>query len=162
VLSARGGELEGEFAFGVVRELFEPLLAAAPAAARGEFFSGAATLAEPLFDPAALAGHQGEIDASFAMLHGLYWLAANVAFERPTIIVIDDLHWSDTPSPRWLCYLARRLEGLPLHVVVEMRPPEQGRDPELLTELLTDSAATQVRPKPLTTTSGTRPTSQSA
>src|SRR5204863_240124 len=31
VLSARGGELEGEFAFGVVRQLFEPLLATASA-----------------------------------------------------------------------------------------------------------------------------------
>jgi len=86
VLSARGGELEGEFAFGVVRQLFEPLLATAPPAARAELFSGAATLAVPLFDPAAVAAHQGETDASFAMLHGLYWLAANVASERPTIL----------------------------------------------------------------------------
>jgi tetratricopeptide (TPR) repeat protein len=84
------------------------------------------------------------------MLHGLHWLAANVASERPTILAIDDLHWSDTPSLRWLCYLARRLEALPLHVVVAMRPPEQGRDPELLTELLIDPAARQIRPGPLT------------
>src|SRR5215831_20060114 len=28
VLAARGGELEGEFAYGIVRQLFEPLLAA--------------------------------------------------------------------------------------------------------------------------------------
>ena len=35
VLTARGGELEGEFAFGVVRQLFEaPLAAAAPGAPR--------------------------------------------------------------------------------------------------------------------------------
>ena len=35
VLSARGGELEGEFAFGIVRQLFEaPLAAATPGAAR--------------------------------------------------------------------------------------------------------------------------------
>ena len=84
VLSARGGEHEGEFAFGVVRQLFEPLLATAAPETRTEFFSGAATLAEPLFDPAAVANQPGSTDASFAMLHGLYWLAANVAFERPT------------------------------------------------------------------------------
>src|SRR5262245_16741536 len=29
VLAARGGELEGEFAYGIVRQLFEPLLASA-------------------------------------------------------------------------------------------------------------------------------------
>jgi predicted ATPase len=40
VLSARGGELEGEFAFGVVRQLFEPLLATATAERRAELFSG--------------------------------------------------------------------------------------------------------------------------
>ena len=45
------------------------------------------------------------------MLHGLYWLAANVAFHRPTLVAIDDLHWADTPSLRWLLYLTRRLEG---------------------------------------------------
>ena len=45
------------------------------------------------------------------------------------MLAIDDLHWADTPSLRWLCYLARRLEGLPLLVAVTTRPPEQGRDP---------------------------------
>jgi DNA-binding CsgD family transcriptional regulator len=148
VLAARGGEFEGDFAFGVVRQLFEPLVATTSRELRAELFSGAAALAEPLFDPASIAAQQN-VDASFAMLHGLYWLAANVAFDRPTVLAIDDLHWTDTPSLRWLCYLARRLEGLPLQVTVAMRPPEQGRDPELLTELLTDPVATQIRPDPL-------------
>jgi DNA-binding CsgD family transcriptional regulator len=154
VVSARGGELEGEFAFGVVRQLFEPLLATAPAAQREELLAGAATLAAPLFEAASLVERPGdELDASFATLHGLYWLAANVAFEQPTVLAIDDLHWADSPSLRWLCYLARRLEGLPLLVAVATRPPEQGRDPALLTELLTDPAATAIRPEPLTVSS---------
>jgi DNA-binding CsgD family transcriptional regulator len=83
------------------------------------------------------------------MLHGLYWLAANVAFEQPTMLAIDDLHWADSPSLRWLCYLARRLEGLPLLVAIGTRPPEQARDAALVTELLSDPAATAVRPGPL-------------
>jgi DNA-binding CsgD family transcriptional regulator len=149
VLAARGGEFEGDFALGVVRQLFEPLVATTTPEARAELFSGAAALAEPRFDPASVAGQQGA-DASFSMLHGLYWLAANVAYDRPTVVAIDDLHWADTPWLRWLCYLARRLEGLPLQVTVAMRPPEQGRDPELLTELLTDPVAAQIRPGPLT------------
>ncbi len=33
----------------------------------------------------------------FAMMHGLYWLTANLAFEQPTMLAIDDLHWADTP-----------------------------------------------------------------
>jgi DNA-binding CsgD family transcriptional regulator len=149
VLSARAGELEGEFAFGIVRQLFEPLLAAAGDGGRTELLAGAAALAAPLFDASSLAAST-DADSTFAMLHGLYWLAANTAFDRPTLLLIDDLHWADDPSLRWLCYLARRLEGLPLAVVGAMRPPEQGRNPELLTELLTDPAATAVRPGPLT------------
>ncbi len=36
------------------------------------------------------------------MLHGLYWLAANFASRTPTLLVVDDLHWADEPSLRWL------------------------------------------------------------
>jgi hypothetical protein len=147
VLTARGGELEGEFAFGVVRQLFEPLLATAVPKARAELLAGAATLAEPIFEASSLVARTDvEGDASFAVLHGLYWLAANVAYDRPTLLAIDDLHWADGPSLRWLCYLARRLEGLPLLVACAMRPPEQGRDPALLTELLTDLRAPRSAP----------------
>src|SRR6059058_1217813 len=48
VLSARGGELEGEFAFGIVRQLFEAPLAAATPELRAELLSGAAGLSGPL------------------------------------------------------------------------------------------------------------------
>src|SRR6266542_6650899 len=44
VLAARGGELEGAFVFGIVRQLFEAPLAAATADARAELFAGAAEL----------------------------------------------------------------------------------------------------------------------
>src|SRR5437763_2063400 len=49
VLSARGGELEGEFAFGIVRQLFEAPLAAATPELRAELLSGAAGLSGPVF-----------------------------------------------------------------------------------------------------------------
>src|SRR5262249_48986033 len=127
-----------------------PLLASTTAGQRSELLGGAAALAEPLFDATHLVTRaELEGNAQFAMLHGLYWLAANLAFEQPTLLAIDDLHWADTPSLRWLCYLARRLDGLPLLVAVTMRPPEQGRDPELPTELLSDPATTPIRPGPL-------------
>ena len=51
------------------------------------------------------------------MLHGLYWLAANAAARQPALLLIDDLHWGDAPSLRWLDHMARRLEGLPLALV---------------------------------------------
>ena len=46
------------------------------------------------------------------VLHGLYWLTANLAADRPVLLVIDDLHWSDPASASWLMYLSRRIEGL--------------------------------------------------
>jgi predicted ATPase len=66
------------------------------------------------------------------MLHGLYWLTANVATGQPLLFTIDDLHWCDPPSLRWLAYLLLRMEGLEVSIVVGLRPTEQGEAPALL------------------------------
>ena len=151
VLFARGAELEQDFGYGVVRQLFEPVLATATAAERADLLAGPAAFAERLFDESELAAalNAGE-DVSFAMLHGLYWLAANVGARTPTLLVVDDLHWADAATLRWLCYLAPRLEGVSLRVFVASRPAEQGREPDLLTQILTDPTALPLRPGPLT------------
>jgi DNA-binding CsgD family transcriptional regulator len=151
VLAARGGELEGEFAYGIVRQLFEPLLASVSSDLRAELLSGPAALIGTLFGASRLDGSQDTpAEGSFAILHGLYWLAANAAFEQPTLLAIDDLHWADTPSLRWFLYLTRRLEGVPLLVVAATRPPEaESVDPTLVAELIADPEAAAVRPEPL-------------
>ena len=146
VLTARAGELEGEFAFGIVRQLFEAPLAAASPDVRSELFSGAAELSTSLFASAPRNLSREEAESSFAMLHGLYWLAANFASRRPTLLAVDDLHWADEPSLRWLLYLARRLEGVPLLLLLGTRPPEQATTTVLLSELLADPAAVTIRP----------------
>ena len=146
VLSSRGGELESDFAFGIVRQLFEGPLVSAGAEVRTELLSGAAGLAGPLF---ALMPGDSEApggETSFAMLHGLYWLAANFALRCPTLLIVDDLHWADEPSLRWLAYLVRRLEGLSLLVVVATRPPEHAQAPASVTELEADPLATVIHP----------------
>jgi DNA-binding CsgD family transcriptional regulator len=151
VLGARGGELEGEFAYGIVRQLFEPLLASSSPDLRGELLSGPAALVEALLGASQPGGSRDTpAEGSFAIVHGLYWLAANAAFHQPTLLAIDDLHWADTPSLRWLLYLTRRLEGVPLLVVAATRPPEgEGRDPILVAELIADPEAAAIRPEPL-------------
>ena len=150
VLAARGGELEGEFAYGIVRQLFEPLLASASSDLRAELLSGPAALIEPLFGASQTGFQDAPAEGSFAVLHGLYWLAANVAFQRPTLLAVDDLHWADTPSLRWLLYLTRRLEGVPLLVATAARPPEgESHDPALVAELIADPEAAAIRPEPL-------------
>src|SRR3954465_4267374 len=113
VLTARGGELEGEFAFGIVRQLFEAPLAAATEDERNELLSGAAGVSASLFTSAPTTSSGDAAESSFAMLHGLYWLAANFASRKPTLLVVDDLHWADEPSLRWLAYFPRRTAGAP-------------------------------------------------
>jgi hypothetical protein len=58
VLSSRAGEHETEFPFGIVRQLFEPLLVNASAKDRSDRLAGAAALVEPLFVEVPSPGHQ--------------------------------------------------------------------------------------------------------
>jgi hypothetical protein len=113
VASARGAELERDFAFGIVRQLLEGLVARLTAPERREVFTGAARLAAPLVggpdypaapDPSP-TGSCGQV-AGPAM-HGLYWLVVNLVEGAPLLMCVDDAHWGDTPSLRWLHYLAR-------------------------------------------------------
>ena len=53
MLSARGGELERGFPHGVVRQLFEPVLARGGERGERELLRGAAALAAPALDVAA-------------------------------------------------------------------------------------------------------------
>src|SRR4051794_6832071 len=138
VLSARGSELEREFPFAVVRQLLEPV-------AREEHFGGAAALARPV-----LQGVGGEQDAGSA-LHGLYWLAANLAAERPLLVLVDDIHWADLASLRWLAYLAQRLEGLPVSLVAAARPAEAGEGQPVLDNLAQNPAIEVLEPRGLST-----------
>jgi class 3 adenylate cyclase/DNA-binding CsgD family transcriptional regulator len=150
VLTARGGELESEFAYGVVRQLFEQLLASATSQEREELLDGPAARAAALFEVGELDGADDDPSGvSFAVLHGLYWVAANLALRRPALIAIDDVHWADGPSLRWLSHLQRRLDGLPLLVVIATRPPAQSRHEQLMLEIIGDPAAAVVRPTAL-------------
>ena len=148
VLSGRGSELERSFSYGVVRQLFEPLLASLETGERADAMAGAAALAEPLFDPAQVAADSAA-DSSLASLHGLYWLTANLAAHRPLLLALDDLHWCDLPSLRFLAYLLPRMEGLAVVIVVGLRPDE-GEDPALLAQIFADPLAAVIRPAPLT------------
>ena len=146
VLAARGGELEREFAHAVVRQLFEPALAAVGERERGELFAGAAGLAAPVVgsDPSAAPALVGE--QAFAVVHGLYWLTANLARRGPVLLVVDDAHWCDRPSLRFVLYLARRLEGLPVAIVLATRPREPGAEAELLAQIAAEPATRVLAP----------------
>ena len=146
VLSATGAPLERDFAFGIVRQLFEALSCTRPTPERrARLFAGAAALAEPVFGADA-AGGDGE---SHSTLYGLYWLCANLAAEQPLLVVVDDAHWADAPSLRFLDALARRVEDLPVLLAIAARPAEPGAEQALLDGLATAPATVLLRPSPL-------------
>ncbi|WP_432992641.1 BTAD domain-containing putative transcriptional regulator [Dactylosporangium sp. CA-233914] len=145
-LTARGSQLEKEFGFGAARQLFEELLI--DPARRERLLAGAAASATAVFDLTHEAHTRG--DHTFAALHGLFWLTANAAAAQPVAIVVDDLQWCDTGSLRFLAYLVRRLEGLPVLVVATLRTGEAYDDEALVAELQLDPATVTVQPGPLT------------
>ena len=148
VLSARGSELETGFPFGVVRQLFEPLLFRDAGERREEWFAGAAGMARWLFEDAPDSPPALDQDR-FSLLHALYWLCANVALERPLALIVDDAHWADAASLDCLSFVVRRLEMLPLVVAVATRPAERSSPPSL-TSLIADGNAQVLRVAPLT------------
>ncbi|MGW5718759.1 helix-turn-helix transcriptional regulator [Amycolatopsis sp. NPDC003865] len=141
VLSARAAELEREFAFGVVRQLFEPVLPAADPD-RARLFSGAAGSTEGLFGAADRPVAPGSL---FAVLNGLYWLLVNLAEDAAPVVLVDDVHWADLPSLRFLGFLARRLDAFAALVVVTTRTAEQDEEGPA-DDLLTADDLTLLRP----------------
>src|SRR5215218_6290614 len=154
VLRARGTELERDFAFGVARQLFEPSLVDASEHERADLLHGAAGVAAGLLGlpdapPAAVPPSWG-IDPSFAILHGLYWLCANLSAADALCVIVDDAHWADAASLRYLAFLLTRLEELHAALVLATRPYEEGTDAGLLATLMIDPSAEVIRLPPLT------------
>jgi DNA-binding CsgD family transcriptional regulator len=147
VLSARGGELERELPFGIVRQLLEPIVVACDAEEREALLAGAAALAKPVL---FAADPESGAEPSFSVFHGLYWLTSNLADTQPLLITVDDAHLADVASLRWLIYLARRLEGVPLALVLAARTGDPDTVQELLDELLVIPEVTVFQPAGLT------------
>ncbi len=149
VLAARGGELERDYSFGVVRQLFEPLVAATPPAERAALFAGAAGIASELLGaqaPATPAAPAGEL---FPLLHGLHWLTAGLADAAPLLLILDDAHWADGPSLQFAHYLARRLDELPVLLLMAARSTAPEAPAPLVEAIAGEPDARTLRPEPL-------------
>jgi DNA-binding CsgD family transcriptional regulator len=123
VLSARGGDQEQRVAFHVARQLLQPQFAGwaetdlrASLGSWYDIVGPALGLSAPT--AAAPPDQQGLRD-------GLDWVLTHLAVLRaPMVLVLDDAHWADPESLRWLAGFAPRAEQLPLLVVVAYRPDE--------------------------------------
>ena len=85
-------------------------------------------------------------DPAFGHLHGLYWLTVNLAARAPVLITVDDAHWADPRSLRFLLYLAARLDGLAAAVLASARPGELSPEPGLAARLAGDRLFDVVAP----------------
>jgi DNA-binding CsgD family transcriptional regulator/tetratricopeptide (TPR) repeat protein len=122
VLYARGSGLEADFAFGVVRQLFEPAIPLAPRW------------------PVDNATHES--------LHQLFLVVRRRAEQSPLLIVVDDVHLADEPSLRWLAHLALRLDTLPVALLVTIRTAER-RSCAAYASLVEDPRQHRIRLGPL-------------
>lgn len=151
VLAGRGTDLEQDFPFGVCLQLFEQRLAREDTAGRERLFSGAAGLCLPLFHASPTDAGQQE-DRVFALVHGLFWLCANLAEQTPLLLAVDDAHSADRCSLRFLLYLSERLPDLPVALLVAMRPGEPNAPHDLLSVLRAPASGRVLHLAPLSET----------
>lgn len=145
VLSARGSEVDQSFPLGVVLQLFERRLAGADPTERRALLGGAAALAAPLLGGAPpILGPE----AVFSYQHGLYWLLANLAGQRPVLVAIDDAQWADGPSLHFLMSVAHKLKGLAVALVIVRRLGEGG-EADVWLDRLAGADAVVLRVPPL-------------
>ena len=101
VLRATGSEFERDFAYGVVRQLFDPLLAG-----RSRRRSPQSRPARVAAAALGLAPESGETD--HAVRHALLRILTEHAGETPILLAIDDLELVDSQSLDFLRYVAQR------------------------------------------------------
>lgn len=148
VLRARAMETEREYPFGVALQLIEPYVVAVDRDVRRALFDGAAGLAEPLMGETSLGDGAWE-RSPFSWLHGLYWLSVNIAERGPLLLCVDDVHWSDGPSLRFLLHLAGRVKDLSIALLTAGRPSDRRGDSEAVANWCVGPAVQRIALEPL-------------
>ncbi|ANP50726.1 tetratricopeptide (TPR) repeat protein [Streptomyces griseochromogenes] len=125
-MAERRGETLRSVPFNVVRQLLQPaLLSLLPEEAR-EYLGDWYEIAGPalgIVDPG-----EGSADPQY-VCDGLVAAVRRLARrEWPLVLLIDDAHWADQETLRWLAAFAERLDDLSVLIVVARRPGEVSGD----------------------------------
>ena len=147
VLAGHGAEGEVEYPFGLVRQLFSGPLASLGEKEQGKLLAGAAGITVELLTGETPSGPPSGRDRVVPMIHGLYSLASALARRQPLLIVVDDCHWADAPSLRFLLHLSRRLDGLSASMLTAARTSERSGERGAVAELA--AAGSVITPGPL-------------
>jgi AAA ATPase domain len=120
VLQTAGIESEMHLPFGGLHQSLAPLMQHLPSL--------------PATQRAALSTALGLLEGAnpdlFLIAEAAFSLVSQESFERPVIIVVDDVHWLDPQSHQILTFLAHRGLGSRISVVGGIRPDHAGPFPE--------------------------------
>ncbi|HTV10688.1 MAG TPA: AAA family ATPase [Acidimicrobiales bacterium] len=141
VLSASGAEWEQAFGYGLVKQLFDPLLTGL--LELDGLWEGPGALAAPAL------GFGGSSPRQATSAHGLYWLVRRLARRAPVLVCVDDAQWADVESLQFLLYLVRRVAELRVAVMVGWRSGEMGPASALRAALEGGEGVTVLVPKAL-------------
>lgn len=136
VLRAQGDALLRDFRFGLVLQLLRPLQIDASDDARRRLLAGPAAPAASLLKQ--IPDREAVIDDSqHAMIHALSWVVRNyvVAAGHAVALAVDDAHWSDAASLRFLAHLAAQTPSLPVAIILATWLPAPLADPVAVTAL---------------------------
>ncbi|MFE2101400.1 ATP-binding protein [Streptomyces sp. NPDC059468] len=135
---ARGGETLKSVPFNVVRQLLQPaLLSLLPEEAR-EYLGDWYDIAGPALG--IVEPGEGSVDPQY-VCDGLVAAVRRLARrEWPLVLIIDDAHWADQETLRWLAAFAERLDDLSVLVLVARRPGEVSGESARLLEAVAATA----------------------
>ncbi|MCX2954723.1 helix-turn-helix transcriptional regulator [Lentzea sp. NEAU-D7] len=128
VCRAKASPVEREVPFAVVQQLFDQLREEISARRDDKAVQHACDV---------IAGHGDDWEQSHVdrAIHSLYRFAAELALRTPLCLLVDDVHWADVPSSRWLNHLAHRMAKLPVVLLMTRTPGIRPTDPLLIAEL---------------------------
>lgn len=144
VLRAQATPIERPAPFAVVTNALRDVIDELNADERERIFVGSARLSRSLFDDSGSETATSD-PHGFSRIHGLYWVLSNLSETGPVVLLVDDLHWSDPSSLRFLLYLAHRVDTLPVAVVATRRTEGPGDSEELVSQLRAHTSVQSVR-----------------
>jgi DNA-binding CsgD family transcriptional regulator/Tfp pilus assembly protein PilF len=137
VLAARPAEAEASFSYAALGDLLTrqvETVAALPIRQR-----------RALEVALLVADAEGETPDQHSVALGLLGVIARLAAARPLVLAVDDVQWLDAPSELVLRFAARRLDAMPVGVVVAWRT-EGGESVPLELERSLDPERLRLRP----------------